>query len=113
MLVHDRSTTHNNGLVRAKLQSLNLREHLMPPRSPDLQPLDYGVFSTSKNKLQPASERDDDWVQRVVELEKHIREADLSRIVAQFPLRLEACIRSGGGHIDEALKSVKHDHAIA
>jgi hypothetical protein len=113
MLVHDRSTTHNNLLVRAKLKSLNLREMLLPPRSPDLQPLDYGVFSTSKNKIQRASERDDDWTRRAVELEKHIREAPLQQIIAQFPLRLEACIRAGGSHIDQALKAVKRDHAMA
>lgn len=113
MLVHDRSTTHNNLLVTAKLKSLNLRAQLLPPRSPDLQPLDYGVFSTSKNKLQQARERDDDWTQRAIDLEKHIREASFSRIIAEFPQRLEACIRAGGSHIDEELKALKRDHVRA
>jgi hypothetical protein len=112
MLVHDRSTTHNNLLVKATLKKLNLREQLLPPRSPDLQPLDYGVFSTSKNKLQQASERHDDWTQRAIALKKHIREAPFPRIIAQFPQRLEACIRAGGSHIDQELKAVKRDHAM-
>ena len=112
MLVHDRSTTHVNHVVKTQLKSLNLCEELLPPRSPDLQPLDYGVFSTSKNKLERESQRHDDWTKRALDLEKHIREAPFANIVAEFPKRLQACIRAGGQHIDRELKAVQHGHTI-
>jgi hypothetical protein len=51
LLVHDRSKAHGSTNVKHSLEEMNLACKVLPPRSPDLMPLDYGVFGSVKQQL--------------------------------------------------------------
>lgn len=110
-VVHDRDPVHRSTLVQehaTHLQGMQKGLQLLPPRSPDMQPLDYGIFGTVKTQLDRLVGLRADWSVRATTFMRLIREASIHRTIDQFPLRLQACIQAGGKHIDHSLKEVKH-----
>lgn len=107
MLVHDRSSVHRSGHVATALRSMGLKSVLLPPRSPDLQPLDYGIFGLVKRRVESGLGSDRSWGNRVNLLKKLLADVQPGPTIAQFPKRLEAVVRAGGKHIDNALKEIK------
>jgi hypothetical protein len=107
LVVHDRSKAHTSGAAALALSQLQLKAQLLPPRSPDLQPLDYGIFSTSKVKLARELGARSDWSRRVATLKNLIRASPYQQSILQFEKRLKACINVGGQHIDASLKRVE------
>jgi hypothetical protein len=107
LLVHDKSKVHTSKAVEQHLKSRHLDVAVMPPRSPDLQPLDYGIFSASKNQLAKHAGRAMAWTPKVLELKKLISDADIAPSIHGFVDRLEACISAGGGHIEQHLSQLK------
>lgn len=109
MLVHDRNTVHMSKLVKNGLEKLHLPAVAMPPRSPDLMPLDYGIFGICKLKLERTTPRNKPWETRVSNFKSLIQEASVKPTIDQFKDRLNAVLRSGGGHIDQSLKAVRNE----
>jgi len=108
LLVHDRSKAHMSTVVTHGLEQLGLRAVAMPPRSPDLMPLDYGIFGTCKQQLERSMARNAAWADRVVRFKELIAAAAVKPTIGQFEHRLEAALRAGGGHIDQSLKEVRN-----
>lgn len=81
---------------------------LLPPRSPDLDPLDYGVFGAAKRRLREERVRGkvgfDEACKHFME---DLQALDATRIIEQLPLRLQACIESRGAHIEQKLAELK------
>ena len=107
LVIHDRSKAHTAKAVTRTLSHMRLRAELLPPRSPDMQPLDYGIFSTSKAKLARDLGARSDWSRRVTTLKNLIRSSPVERSIKQFVKRLAACINEGGQHIDGSLNRVE------
>ena len=90
LLVHDRSRVHSSTPVQHGLPDLPLRAVLQPARSPDLQPLDYGIFGFTKNELGRTRIEGGKWVDRVHKFMEILRRVSPSPTIAEFPLRLQA-----------------------
>jgi hypothetical protein len=108
LLVHDRGKAHMSAVVMHGLQQLGLRAVAMPPRSPDLMPLDYGIFGTCKLQLERSMPRNAAWGDRVGRFKELIAAAAVKPTIGQFEQRLDAALRAGGGHIDQSLKEVRN-----
>lgn len=78
-----------------------------PPRSPDLNPLDFFVWGSMKafvyNGIEVANE--EDLQQRIFQAAAHIREdrAVFNRLLRKFTERVQACIDANGGHFEHLL----------
>jgi hypothetical protein len=107
LLVHDRSRAHTAEVVSDTLSHMRLRSQLLPPRSPDMQPLDYGIFSTSKAKLARDLEAKSDWSRRVASFKNLIESLPFQKSIEQFVKRLKACISANGQHFEHALSRVE------
>ena len=108
MLMHDRSQVHQSAFVRQQLLSMGLEVELLPPRSPDLMPLDYGIFGTSKLQLERHGGRAAPWGERVSMFKHVLQSASILPSIDQFQQRLQAVIVAGGKHIDRALREIKN-----
>jgi hypothetical protein len=110
MLIHDRFRVHMSKTAMKQCQKLDLRVQPLPPRSPDLQPLDYAVFGNAKRRLEKmvrnGDVQDNDWAARVRAFKKLIKETDIKPAIQQFRIRLNACVDSGGKHIEQTMKGV-------
>lgn len=107
MLMHDRSKIHTSKLVTHALQDLQLRAALQPPRSPDLMPLDYGIFGFTKAKQEREEPMHATWGDKVKMFKNLLTNAPTKATINEFPLRLQACIDSRGEHLGDALKALK------
>lgn len=72
-----------------------------PPHSPDMMPLDYGIFGFTKIRLQRAVDRGDTWEAKVQMFKDFLMEASVEATIKEFPLRMHACITSKGMHIEK------------
>jgi hypothetical protein len=100
LLIHDRSRVHSSKVVQQRLGSLGINARLAPPRSPDLMPLDYGVFGAIKLQLGRGLPRTAPWEQRARKFLELLRQRPSDRVIQSFKERLIACIRAHGGHIE-------------
>lgn len=108
ILWHDHDTTHLANSTRAWLQQHGIQELVMPVRSPDLDPLDYGVFGAAKSALRRClSQTRMGWDEACRTFVAGLRAMDTDAIIRELPLRLQACIESNGGHIEERLRVLK------
>ncbi len=110
MLVHDRFRVHMSKMAMKECKQLSLAVQPLPPRSPDLQPLDYALFGNAKRRLEKmvreGDVEDKDWAGRVKAFKKLVRDTGMAPAIQQFSTRLKACIDSGGNHIEQSLKGV-------
>jgi hypothetical protein len=107
IIVHDRATPHGSHAVKEWLEQLGKRASTLPPRSPDLMPLDYGIFGTVKQALARSTPLHAEWSQEVSNFKELLDEAPVEQTIGQFKLRLRAVIEAKGGHIDRALRQLK------
>ncbi len=107
MLVHDRSKVHQSKVVQAWLGKQKMQSMLAPPRSPDLMPLDYGVFGTIKAHLMRDAQEGMEWDERAQRFLQLLRELDVRQIIKHFPVRVEACIDAQGSHFESMLHKAK------
>ena len=102
-LVHDKAKIHHTKpLTEAPWQPV-----AHPPRSPDMMPLDYGIFGTVKTRLQREVPRGATWEHKVQLFKKILGEAPFKRTIEHFKLRMEACIESKGWHFEQQLSAMK------
>lgn len=104
LLVHDRSRVHGSDLVQQWLQRASIRSKLAPPRSPDLMPLDYGLFGTVKQKLGLEQLPTGAWEQRAQRFLQLLREPPSDAIIGSFKKRLQACMKARGRHFEAVLR---------
>ena len=109
ILVHDRSPLHKSDTVLKSLEEMRLQHILSPTRSPDLDPLDYGIFGWVRRKMEDYVNAD--WSDRVTAFKKFLMQAPVKKTIQQLPLRLKAGILCEGGHIEEQLRELKKEGA--
>jgi hypothetical protein len=65
-LVHDRSGAHPS----QQIPGLTWKVVMHPPHSPDMMPLDYGIFGAAKGDLDRKVQPTWKWVDRVNEFKR-------------------------------------------
>ncbi len=100
-LLHDRDAAHTAKAFTAFATTYNVNAVLLPPRSPDLNPLDYGVFGPVQKKLDKAIEEGRmTWDQQCSFLEDALKAAKVDAAIKQLPRRIARCIEAKGGHFE-------------
>jgi len=100
VLVHDRDPSHMVRPVCDFLEARGIYNAILPPRSPDLDPLDYCVFGNAKRVVEGRSASTiEEFVRLCIEFVDKIKSTDAVRSTAGFPSRLKAVKQVQGGHI--------------
>jgi len=74
---------------------------LWPPNLPDLNSVDYTVWSVLQERVYPTKISDVNEPKRRINSEwAALSHADIERAVGEWRQRLRACVRAGGGHFD-------------
>ena len=74
---------------------------LWPPNSPDLNPVDYSVWSILQEKVYKTRITDlDDLKCRIRTEWAKLDHAVIAAAVRQWRRRLSACVKAGGGHFE-------------
>lgn len=108
VLLHDRDPAHKDSIVSSWCKSQGITIELLPQRSPDLDPLDYGFFGGVKAKLDKADQRQKlGWGPKCSELLKSLEAQPAAATIGELPLRWQACIQAGGRHFDQQLRKLK------
>ena len=72
-----------------------------PPNSPDLNPVDYSVWSILQEKVYKTCITDlDDLKHRIRTEWAKLDHAVIAAAVCQWRRRLSACVKAGGGHFE-------------
>jgi len=77
-----------------------------PPKSPDLNPLDYHVWGAMLEayyKLQPKPKAIPEIKIALQQIWTVLPQTPINKAVNDFRKRLQACISAGGGHFEHAL----------
>lgn len=93
-LVHDRSSTHPS----KPIPGVSWTPVAHPPHSPDLMPLDYGIFGTAKQELDRSSTRAMPWADKVQLYKDILMAGPVTATINSYQARLQACIDAGGKH---------------
>lgn len=110
-IMHDNAKPHIANLVTKHFEKRGIKVVIIPTRSPDMDPWDYGVFGSFKQVLfRDARKRKmswDDLCQEAVRRLQTLNSAKLDNAISQLPLRLQACIDEKGCHIENRLVEMK------
>jgi len=75
-----------------------------PPKSPDLNPVDYEVWGMLQQRVYRSRTRDVDHLkQRLIEEWHCFDQNIINRTVRQWHVRLRARVRANGGHFEHKL----------
>ena len=101
-LVHDRDSVHTS----KDTKSFGLRHNIvfieLPARSPDLDPLDYGVFGAVKREWQrKVSKERMSWERQCSLLIELLEGVDASVAIKAMPSRMQKCIAAEGAHFEQ------------
>jgi len=76
----------------------------VPPNSPDLNPVDYSIWSVVEERIhQQQIQNTDELWQRLVAVWKDLEQHIVDTAIDQWRRRLTACIRAKGGHFEHSL----------
>ena len=79
-----------------------------PPHSPDLNPLDYCIWSSLARKVFKVKIRDVDHLcDRLGEAWEQIGQEEIDRVIKSFRKRLKACVKANGKRFEYTLKKKK------
>ena len=77
---------------------------LWPPNSPDLNPVDYKIWSTLQDRVYQTKVRDVAHLrERLVEEWARFDQRIIDDAVKQWRSRLRACVRAEGGHFEHTM----------
>jgi hypothetical protein len=77
---------------------------LWPPNSPDLNPVDYKIWSVMQERVYQTKVRDIvDLRQRIVEVWDELDQSIIDSSVKQWRMRLRACVKANGGQFEHTL----------
>lgn len=100
-LLHDRDPAHTSNTFKQLAEDYNINAVLLPPGSPDLDPLDYGVFGPAQRKLDKELElRSMDFEEQCQFLTEAIMAANTDAAIMQLPHRIQKCIDAEGWHFE-------------
>lgn len=101
IIIHDRDPSHMGAGVKDIIKQAGHNLFVLPPRSPDLDPLDYAVFGHAKNwlaRVMPPGVTS--WEKRCAAFISHLRGLDPVKQVGNYVARLEMVIAAQGGRIE-------------
>ena len=101
-VVHDRDSVHTS----ADTAAFAARQHMafvsLPPKAPDLDPLEYGVFGAVKRTWRETVYKERmSWEQQCSLLMQLLRDADASVAIQGLPARIQACLDSKGKRFEK------------
>lgn len=100
-LLHDRDTAHTSKTFLKFAVDYNINAKLLPPGSPDLDPLDYGVFGPAQRKLDRELElRAMTFEEQCSFLTEAIKQANSDAAIMDLPRRIQRCIAAKGWHFE-------------
>lgn len=100
-LVHDRDSAHTSAETAAFAARHGIELLLLPARSADLDPLDYGVFGAVKQAWRRRVQKERlDWEAQCALLIQLLQAADASAAITALPARIQKCIAARGGHFE-------------
>lgn len=100
-LLHDRDTAHTSKAFQRFAASYNVDARLLPTSSPDLDPLDYGVFGPAQRRLdRELEQRDMTFEEQCQFLTACIQQANSDAAIEELPGRIQKCIAAGGWHFE-------------
>ena len=106
---HDRARQHSAKLTKAWLEQHALEGIMLPARSSDLDPLDYGVFGGAKRWLRHRLHAEGvSWDEACRDFVARLRSIDAGAVIRELPLRLQTCVQSDGNHLEQQLALLKH-----
>jgi len=77
---------------------------MWPPNSPDLNPVDYSIWSVVEERIyQQRIQNTDELRQRLVAVWEDLEQHIVDTAIDQWRRRLTACIRAKGGHFEHSL----------
>ena len=77
---------------------------LWPPNSPDLNPVDYKIWSVVQQRVyQTRVNSVDELKQRLLDVWHGMEQSVIDKAVDQWRKRLRACVRARGGHFEHML----------
>jgi hypothetical protein len=101
LVFHDHERAHTSNVVQDWLEEQGIKVLLCPVRSPDLDPLDYGVFGLAKQRQRRRVHAGGvGWHDACAAMVADLKAMDVEATIRQFPKRLEACIKAGGGYFE-------------
>lgn len=78
---------------------------LWPPNSPDLNPMDYGVWGVLQEKVYRTKINSlEELKQRIVTAWRQIEQSTIDAIIQKWRFRLHMCIAAGGGHFEHKIQ---------
>lgn len=78
--------------------------NLWPPNSPDLNPVDYQIWSVLDRRVYRTRIRDIDHLRaRLIEEWKIFEQVIIDQAIEQWRMRLRSCVRHRGGHFEHQL----------
>lgn len=108
VLVHDLDPSHKGKCLASICERQHIKSFLLPPRSPDLSPLDSGFWGSVTNKLERESRQYEyDWQTKCCRFIALIKEEDPDKYIDQMPLHVKACQLAHGWHIESELERLK------
>lgn len=100
-LLHDRDPAHTSKEFSEFAARYNIHAVLLPPRSPDLDPLDYGVFGPAQRALdQEVERRAMTFEQQCAYLQGRIMQVNTDAAITALPSRIARCIAAAGWHFE-------------
>ena len=113
----DNHRCHRSTIMNRKLSSMKVRAISFPPRSPDLMPLDFSIWSIVQRRVHAQENRmSKNYVERIQDYKNRLRRSALAissstcdRIWESWRNRMRACIESGGGVFSENASFVQVD----
>lgn len=77
---------------------------LWPPNSPDLNPVDYRIWSIMEERVYRTKIRDaEDLKHRIQHEWNHLDQRTIDEAVSEWRLRLRACVKAVGSHFEHKL----------
>jgi hypothetical protein len=100
----DNHRTHTSAHTRDALAAARIRHTFIPPRSPDLSPMDFSMWSeiirrmTRQERSWPASHRETipQWMERLRRTAQRLPEVFLRKVYTKWRRRMRACLSVRG-----------------
>ena len=81
-----------------------IRPTLWPPNSPDLNPVDYQIWSMMEERVYRTKIRDvEDLRQRIIQVWEELDQGIIDASINQWRRRLRTCVTANGGHFEHKL----------
>jgi len=77
---------------------------LWPANSPDLNPVDYRIWSVVQQRVYQSRVHDtDELKQRLQQVWRHVDQSIIDTAIDEWRKRLRACVQANGGHFEHML----------